>query len=152
MLTIDEALRVVLAPMLAATAIAAIGWWRRWPWALPAAAGAGFFAGYAFVGVPRWPPLDGTDWLFWCALPVTALGVIDALIGRRGGWVAGTAAGVVAGIIVAPLAPHAVSNAAMVGTALAMAAAGAGLCYAARLIAKRVGPRTLVAGLCVAMA
>jgi hypothetical protein len=151
MLTVDEALRVVLAPLLVAAAVAAVGRWRQWPWAMPVAVGAGFLAGYALVGVPRLPPLDGTDWLFWLALPVTALGVIDALIGWRWGWLMGAAAGPVALLILAPLRPHAISVGAMVGTSLAMAAAGAGLCYAARLVEERVGPRTLVAGLCVVM-
>jgi hypothetical protein len=151
MLTVDEALRAVLAPMVVAAAIAAVGWWRRWPWAMPAAAGAGFLAGYALVGVPRLPPLDGTDWLFWLAFPVTALGVIHALTGWRWGWLIGAAAGVVALVIVAPLAPYAVSTGAMLGTAVALAAAGAALCYVARVVEERVGPRTLMAGLCIVM-
>jgi hypothetical protein len=149
MLTVDEALRVVLGPLLVAAAVAGVGWRREWRWAMPAAAGAGFLLGYALVGVPRFPPLDGTDWLFWLAFPVTALGVIDALTGWRWGWLMGAAAGLVALVIVTPLRPHAVSTGAMLGTALAMGAGGAGLCYVARVVEQRVGPRTLVTGLCI---
>jgi hypothetical protein len=151
MLTVDEALRVILAPLIVAAAVAALEWWRKWPWAMPAAAGAGFMAGYALVGVPRLPPLDGTDWLFWLALPVTALGIVDAITGWRWGWVMGAAAGLVALLVVRPLTPQAVSTGAMVGTALTLAAVGAGLCYVARVVEVRTGPRTLVAGLCIVM-
>lgn len=151
MLTADEALRAVLAPMLVAAAIAGAGWWRKWPWAMPAAAGAGFLAGYALIGVPRLPPLDGTDWLFWLAFPVTLLGATDALTGWRWGWLIGAAAGVVALVIVSPLAPHAVSVGAMLGTSIGLAAAGAALCFTARVVERRVGARPLVAGLCIVM-
>ena len=52
-------------------------------------------------------------------------------------------------LVVAPLAPQTVPRATHLGTALALAAGGAGLCYAARVVEQRVGGRALVAGLCV---
>src|SRR5688572_14811626 len=96
MVTAAELLRVVLAPVIVSAVIAGIGRWRNWPWAMPLAAGAGFLTGYGLIGVPRLPPRDGTDWLFWLAIPATLFGVVDALVGKRWGWALGAAAGAVA--------------------------------------------------------
>src|SRR4051812_20720167 len=85
MVTPSELLRVLLAPIFVSALLAGIGRWRRWAWAMPIAVGAGFVAGYALIGVPKLPPVDGTDWLFWLTAPVTACAALDAtaLCGKR---------------------------------------------------------------------
>ena len=103
MLTVAELVRALLVPAVIAGLIAALGRWRGWNWMPPVAVGAGFLAGYAAFGVPTLPPRDGTDWLFWLAIPLTLLGVVDATVlrERRWGWAVG---GVAAGLV--PLVPH----------------------------------------------
>jgi hypothetical protein len=82
MLTGQELIHALLVPVIVAGPIAAIGRWRCWPWAMPLAAGAGFLTGYALLGVPSLPPHDGTDWLFWLAIPLTLLAVVEAVVNR----------------------------------------------------------------------
>ncbi|HEX8324536.1 MAG TPA: hypothetical protein VF595_11575 [Tepidisphaeraceae bacterium] len=97
MVTVAELLRVLVLPLVVSTLIAVIGRWRLWSWAMPLAAGAGFLAGWAaYTGVPGLPPADGTDWLFWLAIPLTLLGILDARHGGDWGWLLGLAAGAVA--------------------------------------------------------
>src|SRR5687767_3947510 len=108
MVTGSELLRVVLAPALVALALATLGRWRAWAWMMPLAVEVGFRVGYAMVGVPNLPPRDGTDWVFWLAVPVAALGVLDAITKWRWGWLLGAAAGLVAFIVVSPLPPETV--------------------------------------------
>src|SRR6476469_174573 len=100
MLTLHEILFAIVIPAVIAELFAGLGFWRRWAWAMPAAAGIGFLAGY-FVHptLPGFPPQDGTDWLFWAAIPLTVLAIVDALIGRRWSWIFGAAAGGVALLI-----------------------------------------------------
>jgi hypothetical protein len=150
MITPGELLRVLLAPVIVSVIIAAIGWWRRWAWAMPVAAGAGFLAGYALLGVPRLPPRDGTDWLFWVTIPVTLLGVVDATVGRRWGWALGLAAGAVAVVIGMPVTPQTVSHATLWSTAAVFAAGGVLGCLAARVAEPRAGAWAVVAALCIA--
>src|SRR5687767_1215444 len=151
MLTSDDLLRAVLVPALVAGAVAAVGWWRRWDWAMPAAAGLGFLAGHALLGVPGLPPRDGTDWLFWLAIPVTLLGVMDSVTARRWGGIMGAAAGAVAYLVVRPLPAEAVSAASLYGTALGLAVAGAAVVVVVGWAEPRVGTAAVVAGLCVAL-
>ena len=160
MLTLADLLRVVLAPVIVAAVIAGVGLWRRWAWAMPLAAGAGFLTGYALAFsaasdyarfVPRLPPRDGTDWLFWLAIPLTVLGVIDALVGKRWGWALATASGAVAWVIVAPLLPETVktSELAMLATALALGAVAVALCI--HFAEPRVTATAVVAALCITL-
>ena len=139
MIAPSELLRVLLAPILVAAVIAGIGRWRGWAWAMPLAAGAGFIVGYALLGVPKLPPRDGTDWLFWLAIPATLLGVLDATVGGRWGWALGLGGGVAVAVVVGlPLAPHAVSHASLYGTAALLALGGVAVCFAAHLAEPRV--------------
>jgi hypothetical protein len=150
MLTTRELLCGIGVPVVVAALIALVGFWRRWAWAMPVAAGAGFLGGYyALSGVPRLPPADGTDWLFWAAIPVTGLSVLDAVLPRRSGWVLGAAAGGVVLLIGWPLVPSSVSAGALCGVALVTAALGAGLCLVARVAEPRVGSPAVVGALCV---
>src|SRR3954468_1732661 len=100
MVTPSELFRVLLAPLVVSAIVAAIGRWRKWAWAMPLAAGVGFLVGYALLGVPKLPPRDGTDWLFWLAVPVTLLGVVDATVGRRWGWALGLAAASAVAVVI----------------------------------------------------
>jgi hypothetical protein len=148
--TSAELLRGILAPLLFSMAIAGIARWRRWVWAMPLAAGAGFLSGYALLGLPRLPPRDGTDWLFWLAIPVTLLGMLDGVTRRRWGWIMGSAAGAVALVVTWPLLePHSISLAAICATALAMAAAGAALAWIADIAEPRIGAGWLIAVFCI---
>jgi hypothetical protein len=137
--------------MVVAALIAAIARWRRWAWGMPVAAWAGFLAGYALIVVPKLPPRDGTDWLFWLAIPATLLGVVDATVGRRWGWVLGLAAGVVALAIVLPLPAETVPRGSLYAAAALLALAGAGVCLAIQFAEPRVGPAAVVASLCVTL-
>src|SRR6476469_284763 len=97
MLTLHEFLCAIIIPAVISALIAGLGFWRRWAWTMPAAAGIGFLAGYRVHPTwPDFPPQDGTDWLFWATMPLIALAIIDALIGRRWSWIFGAAAGGVA--------------------------------------------------------
>src|SRR5688500_12636000 len=124
MFTGQELVYVLLVPAAVSAAFAAFAWWRRWGWPMPAAVGGGFLAGYALLGVPELPPIDGNDWLFWLAVPVTLLGVTDAAMGQpKWGWLFGAAAGAVALVVLWPLAQAgSVSHTALVATAGALAA------------------------------
>jgi hypothetical protein len=149
-------LRLVLAPVLVAAVIAGIGRWRKWAWAMPVAAGAGFMTGFVLVGgpdlnVPGLPPIDGTDWLFWLAIPLTLLGVIDALAGKRWGWVLGAAAGGAALVVLLPIVPGALSAGEVARVAVLLAVAGAVVTLCAHVAEPAGGPPAVVAGLCVAL-
>ena len=151
MLTASDRLHVVVAPVVVAAAIAGVGRWRKWAWAMPLAAGAGFMTGFALVGVPKLPPRDGTDWLFWLAIPVTLLGVLDALVGKRWGWVLGAAAGGVGLVVLLPLVPGALSTGEVARVAVLLAVAGAVGALCAHVAEPAGGPPAVVAGLCVAL-
>ncbi len=149
MLTGQELIYAILVPVLVSAAIAGLGMWRGWAWAMPVAVGAGFMTAYVLLtGVPRLPPRDGIDWLFWAAVPVTLLGALDAATRSRWGWIFGAAAGGVALLVARPLVPGAVSTTALWTTAAALAAAGAALCYVARSADRRVGAWAVIGSLC----
>jgi hypothetical protein len=152
MITPSELLRVLLAPLIVSALIAAIGRWRNWAWAMPLAAGAGFLVGYALIGVPKLPPRDGTDWLFWLAVPVTALGAFDATrFGSRSvprHVLAPLVAGLVAWAIVLPLSAT-VRTPLHLGMALAFAAVTYLVQMALAYAGQRLGATTIVAALCI---
>jgi hypothetical protein len=152
MLTTREILCAILLPAVVAALIAAVGFWRRWAWTMPAAVGVGFLAAYvALSGVPKLPPRDGTDWLFWAAIPLVVLGIVDALTSPGWGWLLGAAAGGVALLIVRPLVPGTVSMASLCGVTLLLAAAGAALCYGVRFAEPRLGSPAIVGALCIVL-
>src|SRR5260221_2097870 len=124
MLTTREILCAILLPAVVAALITAVGFWRRWAWTMPAAAGVAFLAAYVVLsGMPKLPPRDGTDWLCWAGIPLTVLGVVDALLPRRWGWLLGAAAGGVAPVLVWALVPGTVSRAVPLGAASLVRAA-----------------------------
>ena len=139
MVTTNELLRVLLLPLLVSAVVAGVGRWRRLPWCAPLAAGVGFLAGYAAVGVPKLPPADGTDWLFWLAVPLTLLGGVIARFGGRAGWLLGLAAGAVSYGVARPIVPGAVSPHAALLLAGFFAAAGVAVSAATRVAASRAG-------------
>jgi hypothetical protein len=152
MITPSELARVLLAPLVVSALIAAIGRWRKWAWAMPLAAGAGFLAGFALIGVPKLPPRDGTDWLFWLAIPVTAVAIIDALpFGSRGvrdHITLPAAPGIVAWTIVLPLAQGMLAPLVWVmGFGFMLAAYVVHLAFG--FTGKRLGATVIVAALCI---
>jgi hypothetical protein len=152
MVTPSELARVLLAPLIVSALIAAIGRWRNWAWMMPLAAGAGFLAGFALIGVPKLPPRDGTDWLFWLAIPVTAVAIIDALpFGSRrvrDHITPPFAPGLVAIVIYLPLHAAAGSLVAfVVGFGFMLAAYIVHLAFG--FAGKRLGATVIIAVLCV---
>ena len=124
MVTPGELFRVLLMPLIVSAIIAFLARWRRWAWLTPVAVGAAFLTGYALIGVPKLPPSDGSDWLFWIAMPLTIVGVVAALLPCR--WAIGfaVAAGLVALVIILPLTPASISIATAVWTVILLGAAG----------------------------
>jgi hypothetical protein len=151
MLTVADLSRAVAAPFFLALLIGVAGRWRRWNWSAPLAVGAGFLLGYALVALPRLPPADGTDWLFWAAIPLTILGVVDAMLNVRWGSVFGAAAGAVALLVLLPIVPNTVPPATAYLDALGAAAIGALLCLMLQSAQKRLGFRAVTASLCIAV-
>jgi hypothetical protein len=155
MITPSELLRVLLAPLIVSALIAVIGRWRRWTWAMPLAAGAGFIAGFALIGVPKLPPRDGTDWLFWLAIPATAVGIIHALPLGRGRvlnhvtppWTPG----LVACVIVLPLR-ESVAPPVVLMMVFGFIVAGYAVHFALGYAGQRLGTTTIVAAMCVSVA
>jgi hypothetical protein len=118
---------------------------------VPLAVGTAFLLGYALLAVPRFTPTDGPDWLFWMAIPAAGLAVVDSILLPKWGWLFGAVAGVVSLAIIHPIVPVAVSPVVCWGTAIAVAAVGAGLCLTARIAEPRVGTWAVMAGLCAAV-
>ena len=144
MVTPDELLRVLLAPLLISTIIAVIGYWRRWAWALPLAMGAGFIVGYVLMGAPKLPPQDGTDWLFWLAMPLTLVGVLSTLLPERWRWPVAIVAGAVAFGVVRPLVPGGVSAGAATLFSVGAAVVGFLLALVATLVEERLTPLAVI--------
>lgn len=144
--TVGELFRVLLWPLVVSGLIAAVGRWRMWAWAMPLALGVGFMTGVAaligqpaYFGRPALPPADGTDWLFWLAIPLTVVGILDATRGGKWGWLMGLVAAGVAYVILRPLPttayPHAQAFVLVLGLGVAAAAAA----LAARITRPSIG-------------
>lgn len=151
MLTLAELVYVLVIPALAAGVIAGVARWRRGAWAMPLAVGAGFMAGYACLGVPRLPPRDGTDWLFWLTGPLALVGALAATTRHRLGSIYGATAGPIALAIVWPLTPGTVSPTTALTICLALAIVGTALTFIAGWVEEKIGPVPVVAGLCAAV-
>jgi hypothetical protein len=148
--TPHELLHTLLLPALVAVVIASIAAWRRWSFAMPLAPGVAFLVAYASLGVPRFPPSDGSDWLFWLAIPLTLLALVDSLITPRLGWLLGAAAGVVAFVLIKPLPDVPVQTLWM--TSIVFAVAGAALTFTASISQPRLGSLWTLAPFCVVTA
>jgi len=153
MLTHQELFHAVVIPVLIAAVIAAIGAWRRWAFFMPLAVGVGFLVSYAMTGVPKLPPLDGSDWIFWMAIGLTVVALPDGTIGKsagwlRFGWLLGAAVGVMAFVVLKPLAD--VSAQVLWVTTGVFAVTGAALVLVARVAEARLGSFWTLAAFCVA--
>jgi hypothetical protein len=151
-LTPHEILLAVVLPAIVSTLLAAIGAWRKSIWMMPLAAGAGFIVSYACFNVPRLPPLDGSDWLFWLAIPLTLLAVLNGRLNLRWGWVLAGAAGVVTTVVLYPLLPNSLSHQKLLEMALLTTGAGVGLAAITQLAQKQIGSIWIVMALCIASA
>jgi len=151
MITATQAICALVIPFIISMLLTVLGRWRRWRWMMPAAVGTAFLVGYGLLEVPRLKPIDGTDWLFWLAIPASLLAILDAIIQPKWGWAFGSAAGAVAWMIIYQVVPNAASISICWATAIAVAAAGAGLCLAAGTIESRIGSWAVTAGLCAAV-
>lgn len=160
MLTSREIVFGILMPLAIALIVGAVGWWTKRAWLLPVAGGIGFLAGYANslgatggFGLPRLPPSDGSDWLFWAAIPATALAAVVALA-RAQRWPAllGAWAGVVVLLILRPLVPGTLSSTTALELALTSALLGIVVCLAYTVAGDRIGHGWATLCLCIALA
>jgi hypothetical protein len=101
--TPHEILLAVVLPAIISTLLAALGAWRTWTWAMPLAAGIAFIVSYASFNVPKLKPTDGSDWLFWLAIPLTLLATLDGIFGKRWGLILAGFAGVMVAVLIHPL-------------------------------------------------
>ncbi|MDB5323933.1 MAG: hypothetical protein JWN40_5564 [Phycisphaerales bacterium] len=161
MLTNQELLYNVLLPVIISALIAGIGAWRRWPFTMPLAIGAAFIVAYATSGLPKFPPHDGTDWLFWLAIPLTLIAIAESVAGKklvgahpsgtsRFGWILGAAAGAVAALLLKPLGD--VSSQVLWTTTALFTLTGVALVFVASLAQRRLGSFWTLAPFCVAAA
>jgi hypothetical protein len=148
--TPHELLLTVLVPAFVAALIASVGTWRRWSFVMPLAAGVAFLIAYACLGLPRLPPSDGSDWLFWLAIPLTLLALVDSVTSPRFGWLLGAGAGVVAFVLLKPLPD--VPRQTLWMTSIVFATAGVILTLAASIAQRRLGSFWTLAPFCVVTA
>lgn len=147
MLTHDEILKALLVPLVVSALIGAIGWWRRWTWAMPLALGAGFVLGYWLMRAPAWNPSDGSERLYWLAMPVTVLAMLDRW---TRGWTV-VLAGAVAVVLMQPLYPRHATVSHLWGLSLAIAGAGAVHLVATRFVETRFHSGWIVAAWAVVL-
>jgi len=167
MVTIDELMRVLLGPLLVATFLSLLGRWRKWAWIMPLAFGAAFLTGYSLIGIPKLPPRDGTDWLYWVMVPATVWGILDALLGsgKELGWFRGMSSwvvgGIVGGICIGGASVIIILPLARVGgtpnstqcwqLGVAIGAAGAVMIWLLGWAQRRLGTLTVIAGLWITL-
>ena len=124
--------------------------WRRSPHALPAVVGSAFMVGYWLLRQPELPPQDGSDWLFWMALPLGAGGILFQRMGPR--WAAlGTLSGAVVYVVLHPITP-AIGSAAVWGSSALAALWGIAAAITLPWAACRIGAMCTVLALSVAIA
>jgi hypothetical protein len=169
MLTPTQLLYAVGLPFGLSLLLAAIGRWRGWRWVMPLAAGGAFIAAYTALGLsgappqawpelsawlargmPKLPPSNGTDWLFWLAIPVTVLGLLDAVRGGRWGGVLGAGAGAVALGILRPLSGM-MDPLTLWVTVVALGVIGVLHAWIAWLAERRMGPLWTIGALAVTL-
>ena len=139
MLTNEDLLWGIVLPVAVAVAIALIGAWRRWAWAMPVATGVAFLVAYYLLAKPTWNPSAGADWLFWLAIPLTLIAALDAQFRPRFGWLLGALAGVVAFVLLRPIAASVPANEMWVAV-VALAAFGVAMTWTGEFAAGRYGP------------
>ena len=159
MLNNREMLFGIVLPLAVALVIGLIAWRTRRAWLLPLAGGAGFLAGYASslgstggFSLPRLPPTDGSDWLFWTTLPAIVLAMLAAW--RRWRWppILGAWSGVGVWAILRPLVPGTLSAAAILELGAAAAVLGVIVVAVHALVAARIGHGWSVLSLCIVLA
>jgi hypothetical protein len=152
MLTHEEILQSVLLPAVASAILAAVAAWRRWPWAMPLIVAIGFLTAYAVRGVPQLPPVDGSDWLFWTAIPLALLAAGETFIGWRL-WtpVLAVAAGIVAFAIIKPLTPAAVSSMTLITSIAIFAVAAVVLTAIVHVAQLKLPPTSVALALCITL-
>lgn len=147
MLTHDEILKALLVPAIVSALIGAVGCWRRWAWAMPLALGAGFVLGYWLMRAPAWNPSDGSERLYWLAMPVTLLAMLHRW---TRGWTV-LLAGAVALVLMQPLYPRHATVSHLWGLSWALAGAGALHWFATRFAEARLGAGWIVAAWAVVL-
>ncbi len=158
MLTNREMIFGIMLPLAVALVIGLIAWWSKRAWLLPLGGGIGFLLGYASslgttggFGLPRLPPGDGTDWLFWAALPAIALAMLAGRLGWRWLAILGAWAGVLAWAVARPLVPGTLSAAEAVEVGAAAGVIGAVVVGVHTLVAGKIGHGWSVLSLCVVL-
>ncbi len=153
MVNAQDILRAIVVPAIVSTIVALLGRWRRWTWPMPVAIGAGFLTGaFLISGNPGLPPADGTDWLLWAAIPAIILGLIDAFVSSRWGFLLSAIAGLVAYLIARPLSPATVSISQLWTLSISVAAMGVALCAALRFAETKLGAGPVLVALSILFA
>jgi hypothetical protein len=154
MLTDRELLLGIALPLVVSLLLGVIAWWLKQRWLLPIPAGAGFLIGYANAlgpgggfGLPMFPPSDGSDWLFWAAIPATLLAALAAALNRP--WLAllGAFAGVVSFAILKPIVPAVMSATPAGEIALGVGLIGIVLALVLHFAAERIGHAWIITAL-----
>lgn len=158
MLSEREILFGIVLPLVVSLCIGLAGRWSKQAWLMPLGCGVGFLVGYCDslgsaggFGLPRLPPQDGTDWLFWTTLPAIALATFSATKPRRWHAAMGLWAGVVVFAIARPLVPGTLSLNAAILVAILAAVTGVALVRAQSAAAKRLGDPWTVASLYIVL-
>jgi len=121
---------------------------------MPLAAGIAFIVSYASFNVPKLKPTDGSDWLFWLAIPLTLLATLDGLLGKRWGLIPAGFAGVMAAVLIFPLinpkVPDSPTSQTLWTMAILSALASIALAAIADFAQRRLGSLWIILGFCIA--